>query len=439
MSLSPAISFESLTKQYELLGLSGEDADPQELQEQRKWLLRSGFMEYSLTNRVTLGLVLLRGLDHVNPAIRLPLEHGISRVLGFDDYSNPRTMAGVDINTLTMEQYLSLSRENQAPGVVKPEIKGNTQYHRVYSRSLLLDPLKYGWIDSLQELSTLGTSLKKPLSKGIVHHLRPLNDLKISTTLSKKAMNHYTKLGNGTNSWDDTTQALTAIQTMTDHSQKWHDGTSSRNLSSNSNIDGLAAIVSKLDNLGRDMKKLEENVHAIQVGCQICEGPHLDKECPLNKKVKQLEEVKYGEFGRSAPFNRSNGAKFHVLIIDHQINTRNQSASLKNLETQIEQLTKELKARTTNGTPSSSVVECKVVNNDHETQHRPISSRKLNGKEDWTTKDIQCQLPPKELNLGNFTLPCTIGNFNFYGMTDLGASVNVMHRNTFEYLRLINL
>nr|GEZ83794.1 hypothetical protein [Tanacetum cinerariifolium] len=67
-------------------------------------------------------------------------------------------------------------------------------------------------------------------------------------------------------------------------------------------------------------------------------------------------------------------------------------------------------------------------------QHRPISSRKLNDKEEWTTKDIQCQLPPKELNLGNFTLPCTIGNFNFYGMADLGASVNVMPRNTFEYL-----
>ncbi|GJV83527.1 hypothetical protein Tco_1523425 [Tanacetum coccineum] len=108
------------------------------------------------------------------------------------------------------------------------------------------------------------------------------------------------------------TQALTAIQTMADHSQKLHDGTSNRNVSSNSNTDGLAAIVSKLDNLGRDMKKLKENVHAIQVGCQICEGPHLDKECPLNEEVKQLEEVKYGEFGRSAPFNRSNGAKFRV-------------------------------------------------------------------------------------------------------------------------------
>ncbi|GJR57942.1 mutator type transposase [Tanacetum coccineum] len=181
------------------------------------------------------------------------------------------------------------------------------------------------------------------------------------------------------------TQALTAIQTMADHSQKWHEGTSSRNISSNSDTDGLAAVISKLDNLGRDIKKLKENVHAIQFGCQICEGPHLDKECPLNKEVKQT-------VGRGQ---------------DNQWN--------------------------------SSAGECKVVNNDHETQHRPISSRKLNDKEEWATKDKQCQLLPKELNPGNFTLPCTIGNFNFYGMADLGASVNVMPRNTFEYLRLANL
>ncbi|GKC38769.1 hypothetical protein Tco_1051153 [Tanacetum coccineum] len=39
-----------------------------------------------------------------------------------------RTMAGLDINTLTMEQYLALSRENQTPGVVKPEIRGNVNF-----------------------------------------------------------------------------------------------------------------------------------------------------------------------------------------------------------------------------------------------------------------------------------------------------------------------
>ncbi|GJW98977.1 hypothetical protein Tco_0180785 [Tanacetum coccineum] len=101
-------------------------------------------------------------------------------------------------------------------------------------------------------------------------------------------------------------QALTIIQTMADHSQKWHDGTTSRNSRSSSSNDGLAALVNKLDNLGRDIKKLKENVHAIQVGCQICEGPHLDKNCPLNKEVKQIEVVRYGEFRRTTPFNGNN-------------------------------------------------------------------------------------------------------------------------------------
>ncbi|GJX05155.1 hypothetical protein Tco_0191071 [Tanacetum coccineum] len=101
--------------------------------------------------------------------------------------------------------------------------------------------LQDGWIDSLQELSTLGTSLKRPLSKGIVHHQRLLTDLKTSTTSSKKAMNHYTKLGMDQIAWMTPTQALTAIQPMADHSQKWHDGTSSINMSSSSDIDGLDA------------------------------------------------------------------------------------------------------------------------------------------------------------------------------------------------------
>ncbi|GJW51587.1 Orf y [Tanacetum coccineum] len=49
------------------------------------------------------------------------------------EYDNPviktyDTMAGVDIDTLTMEQYLALPRENQAPSVVKPEIRGNVNF-----------------------------------------------------------------------------------------------------------------------------------------------------------------------------------------------------------------------------------------------------------------------------------------------------------------------
>ncbi|GJV15934.1 hypothetical protein Tco_1361257 [Tanacetum coccineum] len=91
------------------------------------------------------------------------------------------------------------------------------------------------------------------------------------------------------------TQALTAIQTMAGHSQKWHDGTSSRSISSSSNTDGLVASISKLDNLGRNMKKLKENVHVIQVGCQIGKGPHLDKECPLGYYTRTDNQTPSGE------------------------------------------------------------------------------------------------------------------------------------------------
>ncbi|GJU45345.1 hypothetical protein Tco_1202611 [Tanacetum coccineum] len=125
------------------------------------------------------------------------------------------------------------------------------------------------------------------------------------------------------------THALTAIQTMADHSKKLHDGTTSMNIGSSSSKDGLAALV----------------------GCQIYEGPHLDKDCPLNKEVKQVEEVRYREFGRTTPFNGSNEGKFRVgppgyyTEIDNrplygeksqsleELLARNQNASLKNLET----------------------------------------------------------------------------------------------------------
>ncbi|GJV13532.1 hypothetical protein Tco_1355073 [Tanacetum coccineum] len=86
---------------------------------------------------------------------------------------------------------------------------------------------------------------------------------------------------------------------MADHSQKCHDGTSSKNISSRSNADGLATIT----------------------------RPHLDKECPLNEEVKQVEEVNYGGFGHPAPFNGSNGTKFRVGSPGYYTRTDNQTPS----------------------------------------------------------------------------------------------------------------
>ncbi|GJZ89370.1 reverse transcriptase domain-containing protein [Tanacetum coccineum] len=48
-------------------------------------------------------------------------------------------------------------------------------------------------------------------------------------------------------------------------------------------------------------------------------------------------------------------------------------------------------------------------------------------------------LPSKELNPGNFTLPCTIGSLNFYAIADLGASVNVIPKSIFEHFELAQI
>ncbi|GKC91382.1 hypothetical protein Tco_1152031 [Tanacetum coccineum] len=59
--------------------------------------------------------------------------------------------------------------------------------------------------------------------------------------------------------------AKKAIQDMAYHSQKWHNGASTRTRSTETS-DGLAAIQAQLNNLGREIKKVNEKVYAAQVG-----------------------------------------------------------------------------------------------------------------------------------------------------------------------------
>ncbi|GJW20981.1 hypothetical protein Tco_0031603 [Tanacetum coccineum] len=91
------------------------------------------------------------------------------------------------------------------------------------------------------------------------------------------------------------TDAKTAIQEMAEYSQKWHNGTS--RVRSTETSDGLAAIQAQLNNLGKEIKKVNEKVYAAQVGCEQCKGPHYTKDCPLKEEGKTLEEAYYTQFG----------------------------------------------------------------------------------------------------------------------------------------------
>ncbi|GJU75244.1 hypothetical protein Tco_1272314 [Tanacetum coccineum] len=107
-----------------------------------------------------------------------------------------------------MEQYLVLTRGNQAPDVVKPEIGGNVNF-KINSQFM-------------RELREDTSSRNK---NDDAHELGPIPGMTLA-------------------------QGLTATQTMADHSQKWHDGSSSRNIDSSGNFEGITAIVNKLDSLG---------------------------------------------------------------------------------------------------------------------------------------------------------------------------------------------
>ncbi|GJZ92926.1 homeodomain-like protein [Tanacetum coccineum] len=82
---------------------------------------------------------------------------------------------------------------------------------------------------------------------------------------------------------------------MAEYSQTWHNGTSTRKRSTETS-DGLADIQAQLNNLGREIKKVNEKVYAAQVGCDLCKGPHYTKDCPNKEDGKTLEVAYYTQF-----------------------------------------------------------------------------------------------------------------------------------------------
>ncbi|GJR30925.1 reverse transcriptase domain-containing protein [Tanacetum coccineum] len=172
----------------------------------------------------------------------------------------------------------------------------------------------------------------------------------------------------------------------------------------------------------------------------------IDNRLPFEEKRPSLEELMNKHLEESTRRRAEMEEWVKKLQENAEINTRNQSASLKNLETQIEQLTKEFHTKAANEINNSSFDHCKAVYADKKTPHdngqHEVSFdnyTQIVQENVVSSKVLPCQLPQKEMNPGNFTLPCTIGSLNFYAMEDLGASVNVIPKTMFEHLKLAQL
>ncbi|GKC21387.1 zinc knuckle CX2CX4HX4C containing protein, partial [Tanacetum coccineum] len=252
------------------------------------------------------------------------------------------------------------------------------------------------------------------------------------------------------------------------------------NTDSSNNSEGIATIVNKLESLGQDMKKLKENVYAIQVGCQTCRGAHLDKECPLNKEVKNIEEVKYGEFVRPFPNNSRNDGRFNRGAsgydqpssgerrpsLTEKINKYMEEAAKRHAE-QDEWLKKFYENTKTNREAHDKIIqglETKVRTLKNEVEGRANGGKFEGCKEIWfsdnerqetdksgmaealaaleATHEIKKvpqeekqSLPHKEQDLGGFILPCSIGRLDFNNaLADLGASISIMPLSIYKRL-----
>ncbi|GJZ13175.1 zinc finger, CCHC-type containing protein [Tanacetum coccineum] len=199
--------------------------------------------------------------------------------------------------------------------------------------------------------------------------------------LMKCPQQYLTEMQERCNTNKTDADAKVAIQVMAEYSQKWYNRTS--RIRSTETSEGLAAIQAQLNNIGREIKKVNEKVYAAQVGCEQCKGPHYTKDFPLKEEGKTLEEAYYTQFGR--PFQgggyrvatpgfyqrnnanpsykkrrqstketlskfmsesakrdeeNSNMIKEIRALIDATV--RNQGASIKNLEIQIRKISKGL-------------------------------------------------------------------------------------------------
>ncbi|GJW77254.1 hypothetical protein Tco_0138936, partial [Tanacetum coccineum] len=137
--------------------------------------------------------------------------------------------------------------------------------------------------------------------------------------------------------------AKMAIQEMAEYSQKWYNGTSIGRSTETS--DGLAAIQAQLNNLGREIKKVNEKVYAAQVGWgyrATTPGYYQRNNAnPSYQELRQSMEDTLSKFiSESAKRHEENSNLIKEIRATTDSAIRNQGASIKTLEIQIGKMNK---------------------------------------------------------------------------------------------------
>ncbi|GJX68595.1 hypothetical protein Tco_0304322 [Tanacetum coccineum] len=186
----------------------------------------------------------------------------------------------------TMEEYMCKTRGDYGSGISRPKIDDNAHFKL---NGQFLKELRDNTFNG-SDHEDANEHIEKVLEIVDLFHVLEITQDQIMLRAFPMSLTEAAScwLRNET----PAASARIAIQEMAEHSQKWQDGTSTR-CKSTETSNGLAAIQAQLNNLGREIKKVNKKVYAAQVGCELCKEPHYTKDCPLKEEGKTLEEAYY--------------------------------------------------------------------------------------------------------------------------------------------------
>nr|GEX83549.1 hypothetical protein [Tanacetum cinerariifolium] len=178
----------------------------------------------------------------------------------------------VDIETLIMEQYLTLDRRDTSRGMKLCYGYSPLALTGIAKRWLNRAPS--GTINTWDLLKRIFILRFCPPSKN-PRQLEEIHNFKQKEGLTA-------------------TKALVSIQEMADHSHKWHKEESDRGIGEY-NSNKMNIITDKLKNLNSNMQNLKENVHVIKGRYESCGGIYYGDNFLSIEEVKCIKETESRE------------------------------------------------------------------------------------------------------------------------------------------------
>ncbi|GJU28942.1 zinc knuckle CX2CX4HX4C containing protein [Tanacetum coccineum] len=202
----------------------------------------------------------------------------------------------IDIETLTLEQYLALSRtaKRWLGRTSSDLLKTWDELRRVFIRRFCPPSVTFKQIGEIhnfrqEEGETLYQTWERFNDLLFKCPFHDLNDYQKENTFYKGLSFHTRQIldSRGLITRLTAAEALESIQEIVEHSHRWHKEESDKKTSNNS----LSTITDKLKNLNHDMNNLRENIHKINLKSNM-EFRHKEELVSNKIQIEELSMVK---------------------------------------------------------------------------------------------------------------------------------------------------